>query len=242
MGCLGVDPPVCGVRVCHHSQGNPVKLSELKGKQACVVEMWATWCPPCRDSIPHLSALQKQFPNVCFIGMTDEKAAVARPFVEKMGSKMEYRCDAASCCLFHQNMAFSHRLASLATSSSISACASTRLGAHTHRTCRRSAHKESRPRLSSTRSARCIEEFAAVIRMRCISKRLFSSVFFLGQFVTQAGRIVWSGHPSDAEFEAVLTRVQAEPGASRYSHISRILSTLADSSDSTCFDTNARPP
>lgn len=96
MGCLGLTNRLRRA-FCHHLQGNPVKLSELKGKQACVVEMWATWCPPCRDSIPHVSALQKQFPNICFIGMTDEKAAVARPFVEKMGSKMEYRCDAASC-------------------------------------------------------------------------------------------------------------------------------------------------
>jgi thiol-disulfide isomerase/thioredoxin len=63
--------------------------------QLYVVEFWATWCPPCRESIPHLTELQKKFKNVNFIGVSvfehetgQEKVA---PFVEKMGAKMDYR-------------------------------------------------------------------------------------------------------------------------------------------------------
>jgi len=56
-----------------------------------VVEFWATWCPPCRTSIPHLTELQKKYKDkVVFIGITDEKPDVVKPFVEKQGDKMDY--------------------------------------------------------------------------------------------------------------------------------------------------------
>lgn len=73
-------------------KGSPVKLADGKGKKLYVVEFWATWCPPCRTSIPHLTEMQKQFKDkdVVFIGVTDEKANVVKPFVEKMGDKMDY--------------------------------------------------------------------------------------------------------------------------------------------------------
>lgn len=73
-------------------RGEPVALSAGKGKQTYVVEFWATWCGPCRTTIPHLSELQKKFKdrNVTFIGVSDEPVAKVKPFVEKMGAKMEY--------------------------------------------------------------------------------------------------------------------------------------------------------
>jgi thiol-disulfide isomerase/thioredoxin len=73
-------------------KGKPVDLAAGKGKQVFVIEFWATWCGPCRESIPHLTELQKQFKDkgVVFIGITDEKTEVAKKFVEKMGAKMDY--------------------------------------------------------------------------------------------------------------------------------------------------------
>ena len=73
-------------------KGSAVTLADGKGKTIYVVEFWATWCPPCRASIPHLTELQKKFKDkgVVFVGVTDEKSDVVKKFVEKMGDKMDY--------------------------------------------------------------------------------------------------------------------------------------------------------
>ena len=48
-------------------RGQEVKTLEL-GK-VHVIEFWATWCGPCVASMPHLTELQKQNPDVQFIGV-----------------------------------------------------------------------------------------------------------------------------------------------------------------------------
>jgi thiol-disulfide isomerase/thioredoxin len=84
--------PAPALKISTWLKGQPVDLSAAKGKQVVVVEFWATWCPPCRASIPHLTELQKKFKDkgVIFVGVTDEAVAVAKPFVEKMGDQMDY--------------------------------------------------------------------------------------------------------------------------------------------------------
>jgi thiol-disulfide isomerase/thioredoxin len=39
--------------------GRRVRLEDLRG-QVVVLDFWATYCPPCREEIPHLVRLQKQ--------------------------------------------------------------------------------------------------------------------------------------------------------------------------------------
>ncbi len=41
-------------------QGDRISLSALRGK-VVVVEFWATWCPPCRESIPDLNKVYEKF-------------------------------------------------------------------------------------------------------------------------------------------------------------------------------------
>ncbi|MDA3960718.1 MAG: redoxin domain-containing protein [Planctomycetota bacterium] len=61
-------------------------------KQWTVVEFWATWCPPCRDSIPHLSGLQAKYADqLAIVGLSNEDKATVEPFVTEQGDKMAYR-------------------------------------------------------------------------------------------------------------------------------------------------------
>ncbi len=41
-------------------EGKDVRLSNYKGK-IVVLEFWATWCPPCKATIPELVALQRKY-------------------------------------------------------------------------------------------------------------------------------------------------------------------------------------
>ena len=43
-------------------QGESISLKELSGK-VVVLDFWATWCPPCRESLPELKELTKEYPS-----------------------------------------------------------------------------------------------------------------------------------------------------------------------------------
>jgi thiol-disulfide isomerase/thioredoxin len=87
---LAIGDSAPGLQVQEFVKGEPVKQFE-KGK-IYVVEFWATWCGPCRESIPHLTKLQQENKNVTFIGVSvDEETGEVKPFVDKMGDKMDYR-------------------------------------------------------------------------------------------------------------------------------------------------------
>ena len=53
--------------------GDPIKLSDFAGK-VIVLDLWATWCGPCRQEIPFLKELAKEFKDkgLHIIGLTTE--------------------------------------------------------------------------------------------------------------------------------------------------------------------------
>ncbi len=71
--------------------GQPVDPAKPDGKTTYVVEFWATWCAPCKVTVPHLNKLlqDNEGRNVVIVGISDESEAKVRPFMERM--KMQYR-------------------------------------------------------------------------------------------------------------------------------------------------------
>jgi thiol-disulfide isomerase/thioredoxin len=88
---LGVGDTAPKLAVQEFVKGEVVKKFE-KGK-VYVVEFWATWCGPCKQTIPHLTALQKKYKDVTLIGVSvfEQQPGKVEPFVKEMGAKMNYR-------------------------------------------------------------------------------------------------------------------------------------------------------
>lgn len=85
------------IKVSKWIKGTPVESYE-RGK-IYIVEFWATWCSPCKESIPHLTELaQKYKDKVTIIGIDgaessknhEENIKTAEKFVNEMGDKMDY--------------------------------------------------------------------------------------------------------------------------------------------------------
>lgn len=97
-GELGVGIKAPPLAVAKWIKGKPAKLGDGKVR---VVEFWATWCGPCKVSIPHLTELQKKLGDkVDIIGVSiwEEKEATdnsfltkVEDFVKEWGGKMDYR-------------------------------------------------------------------------------------------------------------------------------------------------------
>jgi peroxiredoxin len=65
--------------------GTPERLADQKGK-VVLVNIWATWCGPCREEMPKLDRLYRDRKDQGFVvfGLSDESVDLQRKFVEKV--------------------------------------------------------------------------------------------------------------------------------------------------------------
>src|SRR3990172_6372561 len=68
--------------------GNSVKLSAYRGK-VVFLNIWATWCPPCREEMPSMEALYRKLKGRPFemlaVSIDQKGEEVIGPFVAKYG-------------------------------------------------------------------------------------------------------------------------------------------------------------
>ena len=87
-------PPEVSVAPLKDAKGASFKLADFFGK-VMVVNLWATWCGPCRREIPELVKLHKEFHSrgVEMIGLTtedpDASAEKVRKFIQDF--QIDYR-------------------------------------------------------------------------------------------------------------------------------------------------------
>jgi thiol-disulfide isomerase/thioredoxin len=66
-------------------RGTPQNISQWRGK-VIVVNFWASWCPPCREEMPSLDAMQTKYASkgVQFVGISAEDADKLQQFSKEV--------------------------------------------------------------------------------------------------------------------------------------------------------------
>lgn len=71
-------------------EGKTIRLSDFEGEKAVMVNIWATWCAPCREEMPKLQKLYEKYKDdgLVILGVNVDRSGLkkrVRQFVENMG-------------------------------------------------------------------------------------------------------------------------------------------------------------
>ncbi|MBI1824806.1 MAG: redoxin family protein [Planctomycetes bacterium] len=93
---LGIGDPAPTLSIKEWVRGDAVNIKKDAAQKLHIVEFWATWCGPCKASIPLLSKYQEKYKkDLVIIGVTDpdplrNSPTEIRDFVKSQGKDMSY--------------------------------------------------------------------------------------------------------------------------------------------------------
>ena len=93
---LKVGDPAPPLKIKEWVRGEAVNLAKDAARKIHMVEFWATWCPPCKASVPLLTQFQKKHAkDLVIIGVTDpdpyrNSPTEIKQFVKEQGTNMVY--------------------------------------------------------------------------------------------------------------------------------------------------------
>ena len=83
-----VGKPAPGFRLSGLQNGREVSLASLSGK-VVLVDFWASWCTPCRRTLPELARLRARHPNLVVLAVSiDEERSKAVKFLKGMDTNL----------------------------------------------------------------------------------------------------------------------------------------------------------
>ncbi len=73
-------------------EGKETNLAPYKGR-VLVLELFATWCPPCRKDLPEIAALQAGYPSdkVTFVAISADGSSETLPALPKFLKEMDLK-------------------------------------------------------------------------------------------------------------------------------------------------------
>lgn len=83
-------PSVGALRLESWPDGRPLTLTEAAQGRPAVVNLWASWCAPCRAEMPTLSEAQRRESDIAFLFVNQgERAATVQAYLQREGLTLD---------------------------------------------------------------------------------------------------------------------------------------------------------